>query len=52
MSRINFQALCLLRTDKENAQLRKIGEQIKRRLTRIFAAEAAKKNCNHHSRRR
>jgi hypothetical protein len=31
-----------LRTEEENAELRKVGEQIKARLTRIFEAKTSK----------
>jgi hypothetical protein len=41
-----------LRTDEENEELRKIGEQIKRRLIRIFEAEVTRRHCNHASRRK
>jgi hypothetical protein len=47
MKRIKFQSLRHLRTADENAQLRRIGEKIKRRLKRIFEAEAARRDCGH-----
>jgi hypothetical protein len=48
---MKYQTFRYLRTDKENAELRKIGEQIKKRLIRIFEAEAARKRCRHVFRR-
>jgi hypothetical protein len=52
MNRMKFQSLRHFRTDEENAQLRKIGEQIKKRLIRIFEVEAARRHCSHAFRRR
>ena len=47
MNRMESQSFRHLRTDEENAELRKIGEKIKKRLQRIFEAEAARRHCNH-----